>query len=184
MNNIIKIIVLVLFNLSLSAQEQVVPIEDWQDYNEQDDTVYYFKDLNNELNKFTGTWLYQNGTTSFEITFIKAEHVEDGFGNYSDILTSNFKYIDNGNIVYDSNTISYDVDYFNGGSFITANGTNSLSFMYSEPDVPFELLTGDLKISYNNSSSNETLSWTVNYFSKPHVTQSFKIPMSMTLIKQ
>jgi len=57
----------------------------------------YYKDLNDELTKFTGTWKYTNGTTSFTIVFQKKAmffNSEDNY--YEDILIGEYKYIENG----------------------------------------------------------------------------------------
>lgn len=34
-------------------------------------TNYYFKDIDNVLNPYVGTWVYTNGNTTLKINFIK-----------------------------------------------------------------------------------------------------------------
>ncbi|TQD40706.1 DUF6705 family protein [Haloflavibacter putidus] len=57
----------------------------------------YYKDLNNELDKYEGTWKYQNGSTSFIITLEKIEkHYSPDFEIYYDLMTGEYQYIENG----------------------------------------------------------------------------------------
>ncbi len=65
----------------------------------------YEKDVNNEFEKFEGTWLYLNGAT--QITFqLKKEIRYQAFpnSNYEDLLVGEYKYIENG--VEIANTLS------------------------------------------------------------------------------
>lgn len=56
----------------------------------------YFKDLNNEFEKFEGTWLYENGNTSLKIVLEKVEMDYDGSDYYFDDLYGEYQYIENG----------------------------------------------------------------------------------------
>ena len=57
----------------------------------------YFKDLNNEFNKFEGTWVYTNGNTSFTIKLFKKEmKYSTSVGYYFDKLYGEYKYVENG----------------------------------------------------------------------------------------
>ena len=59
-------------------------------------TGKYYKDLNNTLNNFTGTYLYTNGATSFKI--ILQKKIESSVnGRYKeDILIGGYQYVENG----------------------------------------------------------------------------------------
>ena len=57
----------------------------------------YYKDLDNELSKFVGTWKYQNGNTSFTITLQKKAMFHNlNKQIYEDILVGEYKYTANG----------------------------------------------------------------------------------------
>lgn len=57
----------------------------------------YYKDVDNDYNKFIGTWEYTNGNTSFRIEFKKREKVYIEQGNsYYDFLIGDYLYVENG----------------------------------------------------------------------------------------
>lgn len=61
----------------------------------------YYKDIDNYLNQFVGTWIFTNGTTSLEIKFIKKEMIQKTMLNsnsiyYADYLFGEFRYVENG----------------------------------------------------------------------------------------
>ena len=188
MKTIIKLMVLCFSVSTTVAQEIIVPIEDRKDFEDDVNKTYYYKDVNNELNKFLGTWRYEDGNTSFEITFIKDENRNNGFGGHEDeIKPSAFKFIKNGITVYDSanyDDTNYEEEYFNGGFFTYPEDLNILELMYNEPDVSIDEKVGDLKLIYNNLGGTETLTWGVRFISNNDGSNPFKMPMLMTLIKQ
>ena len=55
----------------------------------------YVKDLNNEMNKFTGTWRFNDGTSSFTLIIQKQENVFNG-DYYRDYLVGEYAYTLNG----------------------------------------------------------------------------------------
>lgn len=62
-------------------------------------TGYYYKDLNNDLNNFNGTWKYENGNTSLIVTLQKKENKNIQYGNtnyYTDAIIGEYVYIENG----------------------------------------------------------------------------------------
>lgn len=88
----IILIIAVLMTFSCKAQTTILTLEE---KNIPDDlTGVYFKDLNNELNKFAGTWKYQNGSTSLTITLVKKQVYNGEW--YGDELLGEYDYVDNG----------------------------------------------------------------------------------------
>ena len=86
------IITTVLTVLSCKAQTPIIALGDYQT---EAINGAYFKDINNELNKFEGTWKYENSNTSFTISF--REIIQDFDGRwYNDELIGDYKYIENG----------------------------------------------------------------------------------------
>lgn len=55
----------------------------------------YYKDTNNLLNQFEGTWLYTNGNSSLKITIVKKIMLFTG-KYYEDYLIGDYQYIENG----------------------------------------------------------------------------------------
>jgi hypothetical protein len=58
----------------------------------------YFKDLNNEFNKFIGTWVFTDGTNTLTIELKKVEMVYNG-KDYEDKLVGEYKYQGNGLVI-------------------------------------------------------------------------------------
>lgn len=180
-------ITIILFSVSAISQEEIVPIENQKDFDNDGNAVYYYKDVNNELDKFLGTWRYENGNTSFEITFVKNEYVYGSSDYYDELLATSFKYINNGAVIFDS--INYDPSntnerFFQGGFFTYPDNLNIIEFLYIEPEVSPIIKIGNLKLIHNNSGGNETLIWSVGFTSNNDGANPFKMPMLMTLIKQ
>ncbi|QNK78347.1 hypothetical protein H7F37_04470 [Winogradskyella sp. PAMC22761] len=94
MKSIIKIITILIFTFSFfncKAQSPILPLKKWSD--EQENA--YYKDLNNELNSFEGTWLYTDGNTSLKIVLEKRLMQFNG-DYYTDLIVGEYQYIENG----------------------------------------------------------------------------------------
>jgi|JI61114C2RNA_FD_contig_51_742653_length_1598_multi_1_in_0_out_0_2 hypothetical protein len=93
MKKINFILLLLLTSLSSRAQlTEIVPLQN-RDYPSRGDV--YYKDVNNLLNPFVGTWVYTNGTTSFKIVLRKITNFNNGF-NFMDLIVGEYEYIENG----------------------------------------------------------------------------------------
>lgn len=90
---------LLLLTLSCKAQT-IVNLKDYDGNAIQD---YYYKDINNLLNPFEGTYIYTNGTTSLKIVLLKKTMRYNGY-NFEDDLVGEYQYIKNG--VEISNTLA------------------------------------------------------------------------------
>ena len=116
MKNIIYIITFTL--LTLSCKAQIIGLED-QASNEGG---YYYKDLNNTLNDFEGTYLYTNGNTSLE--FILQKKTASNRNNVftEDLLIGGYRYVKNGVELF--NTLN-DINTFqSNGRVYSINGNN------------------------------------------------------------
>jgi len=76
----------------------------------------YYKDIYNDLNRFVGTWIYTDGTTSLTIMLQKKEMKYNNIlGNnfYEDLLVGEYQYIENGiekiNTLPNLQNLSFDV---------------------------------------------------------------------------
>ena len=87
-------------------------------------TGTYYKDLNNDLNKFVGTWKWEENNTSFTIKLQKIEQYYDG-EYYRDMLIGEYKYVNNGNIVV--NTLPLLNDSNIAGSYHNISGSRILN---------------------------------------------------------
>ncbi|WP_431133699.1 DUF6705 family protein [Psychroserpens mesophilus] len=90
MKNII-IITGLMICFACKAQSPILPLEDW--YEEEPNA--YYKDIDNDLNSFEGTWLYTNGTTSLKIILSKEVMYFNDF-YYEDLITGEYQYIEDG----------------------------------------------------------------------------------------
>jgi hypothetical protein len=71
MKNIVIILMFVAF-LQANAQS-IVPIQDYRNNPNLNNT--YFKDVNNYLSKFVGTWVFNDGTKALKIKFYRIDRV-------------------------------------------------------------------------------------------------------------
>jgi len=126
MKNILYILTLIL-SASTIAQENIILLENFKNFrfaHSNQNSVYYFKDVNNHLDKFTGTWKYETATESLEVTFIKLQH-EYRSGNYIDVLSGQFKYTQNDITIIDTVILDEeDYGFFIYGSYF--DNTNTL----------------------------------------------------------
>ena len=91
---------------------------------------YYYKDLNNDLGRFEGTWLYTIGNTSFEMILVKKERLHitgEGDNYFTDALVGGYRYVVNGNEIINTLTsINQDLNnvygYYIGGDDISRPG--------------------------------------------------------------
>jgi hypothetical protein len=91
-------LILITFISVASCKAQTAPLYN-ADYSLPEGT--YFKDLENNLNKFEGTWLWQNGNNSLTMILEKKEHIPfDEY--YNDMIIGEYQYIENG-----TETINY-----------------------------------------------------------------------------
>lgn len=91
MKHVIIILVSTISFLNCKAQSPIYPLDNWTDKQPN----AYYKDLNNDLNAFEGTWLYTNGTTSLKIVLVKKIMSYNG-KFYWDLMIGEYQYIENG----------------------------------------------------------------------------------------
>ena len=94
MKNIFLILSITFF-CSCKAQTLILPLFNNPNYG--DTHGAYYKDLNNDLNAFVGTWELVNGSTSLKIIIQKKLQNYSEMNNiYRDMLIGEYKYISNG----------------------------------------------------------------------------------------
>lgn len=125
-----NILILMLFILSSSgyAQSSLRSLENWDGEIEQG---AYYKDLNNEMNNFEGTWLYTNGTTSLKIILVKKVMFFEG-DYYEDLMIGEYQYIENG--IEKINTLSLLNQNLGRGHSIKGNTILKSCYLMPEGD--------------------------------------------------
>ncbi len=129
MKNIISITILIFSFLNCKAQSPILNMEVYARMDAPNNS--YYKDVNNVLNGFEGTWLYTNGNTSLKIVLVKKtmQHRYNG-GYYEDLIVGGYQYIENG--VEKINTLS-DVNHPNIGRDASIKGNNIYDDCYIIP---------------------------------------------------
>ena len=88
----IFLIAFIILTIQCNAQNQIINITD------KDGTRItgaYYKDINNYLDNFTGTWLYTKGNTTFKI-ILKKQIKAYNTVYYEDYLIGEYRYVENG----------------------------------------------------------------------------------------
>lgn len=83
---------------------------------------YYYKDLNNVLNNFEGTYLYNNGSISFKMKLLKKIMSKNGTYNCEDMLIGGAEYITDGLLIW--NTIPLLNTFFDDGDKYKFSASN------------------------------------------------------------
>ncbi|AWM12589.1 hypothetical protein DI487_01005 [Flavobacterium sediminis] len=109
MKKILYVLLLSLAFTHCKAQNPIIPRFDPNFYLGDVDGAYY-KDVDNYLDQFVGTWMYTEGDTILKVTFFKKEMLLIDNSYYEDCLVGEFQYIEDG--VEKANTLSnLDVNY-------------------------------------------------------------------------
>jgi hypothetical protein len=123
MRNIIKTLFIALV-ITSCAMSQTIIVRGQDNGNLPEDFLssgnYYYKDVNNYLDNFTGTWEYINGNEKFEIILTKVVqyHVVNTNLNldyYEDGITIQYK-------KYTNNNLSFESPTYQNPNFISTDG--------------------------------------------------------------
>lgn len=122
MRNIVLIITILSITLTCKAQITTIPSYDSGATFGEVNNAYY-KDVDDFLNQFEGTWQYTNTIDTLTLKFVKKMKMKISYGRifyYTDFLVGEFRYTENG--VEKANTLSN----------LTINYTNPFNYnMYS-----------------------------------------------------
>lgn len=92
----------------------------------------YYKDINNALNTFTGSYLYSNGNTTFEIILEKKIASNRNNVFTEDILIGAYRYVENG--IEKCNTLSTLNTTLTDGRLYTINGNSIMNGKWRCPE--------------------------------------------------
>ena len=189
MKNILSIL-LVLVSTLLIGQEQVVPLTELGTFDEEQNVIYYYKDINNDLTKFLGTWKHQDTNSELIVVFFLDIHSENG-GTYSDDIYAKFKYTENGTVIYNTLLDNSESNKLKiSGASIFSDSLNEISLYYNEPtNISYQgAVIPSLNLEYLSCSlpnCNPQLKWDIFWTkNKDSDIWPFKIPAHLTLIKQ
>ncbi|WP_417195246.1 DUF6705 family protein [Bizionia sp.] len=166
MKNIIFIITLSISTLACKAQTPIISLDDRNEFV----NGAYYKDLNNELNKFVGTWVYTNGNTSLTVIFQKKVQVYNDEW-YEDLLIGEYSYTVNGreivNTLLDLNIADPYYHSIAGNEIIYKNNRPSCSactpterrvlMFFDDPDPNRKYLSSYLAIRYIEDNGIEKI---------------------------
>jgi len=121
MKKIISVFLITFALLSCKAQSVIKPLDGVPC--PSNDSNCYDKDVNNEFDKFVGTWKYTNGTNEIIFKLKKEEHYQTSpNSNYQDLLVGEYQYKSNGITVV--NTLdSFDNPFISGFSHNISGGS-------------------------------------------------------------
>ena len=95
MKNIIYLLLFTLSVLSCKAQSLIISLYDGAEYLDTENA--YYKDTNNDFDRFIGTWKFTNGNEEFTIILKKKTQHLFVFNNktfYKDMMYGEYKYTD------------------------------------------------------------------------------------------
>jgi len=187
MKNIIYTLAII-FSFIANAQEIIIPIENYPNTDTStNNSTYYFKDVNNKLNKFVGTWKYETATELYEVTFYKVIH-DHVSGDYFDTLNSNSRYTKNGVVIFDTYPTNSTSNNLIFGEVFESE--LQLSLFYSEPNTK-RTMSARVLIEYHASATlgaPKTLSWQIKTLETKTVAGAevypYEVPQNMVLNKQ
>lgn len=101
MKKYIIITILSLLSINCHSQSQIIDI---MDYDGKAIIDYYYKDVNNLLDPFAGTWVYSNGNRNIKLVLTKKIKLYNG-KIYKDLIVGGVEYKENNAIIV--STLSY-----------------------------------------------------------------------------
>ncbi len=140
MKNIL--IIFVLSFISCKAQQQILPLETRGIPIEG----AYYKDLDNELDPYIGTWKGTFENKTFTITFTKYKDLGGLSNFYKDRLAGKYTMIDsNGNVLYSTYNLANEDAKVSSLGFVENTNHTKLRFQFSDLCID-----GEIHISFNN----------------------------------
>jgi hypothetical protein len=187
------IILVFSFAFAHAQQEIIVSLEEQYSNIYTDDQVIYFKDVNNTLDKYVGTWKYEGTSHFLQVKITKHQHVPKGIpGLYNDPHFEDHISVD---MLYKYNGVTkytYQNTLMQGNAIESAN---SVELIYNEPSLTscYRNKQADLLLQYIPNGLSSQLVWTrtrrlPSDGKCPDGTDSdnsdFLIPANLTLTKQ
>lgn len=180
------IVIFICFMISCKSQSPVITLGDGTINIPQNS---YQKDIENVLNKFSGTWVYNENGKIFSVTLNKAEMVKL-INYYVDELQGSYSYSNNGNIIVNTalpvyagkNSTIY-------GAILWKGDVNKVTSYFEDPGRP--KMAAEVTLTYSNQNGVEKLHWQLEHTgtsaqlpgdSAPLL--DFRVPTDVYLVKQ
>ncbi|WP_299362887.1 DUF6705 family protein [Winogradskyella sp.] len=176
MKQIVTIFTLALSLYSCKAQSPLLSLDD-QGWNNIDNA--YYKDINNVLNDFEGTWLYSNDTISLKISLVKSVQYFNG-DYYEDTMVGGYQYIENG--IEKINTLT-DADNPNLGISASIDGNlifDNCQYLPVDDCIDSEKYLG---LSINDTTSDGHVGWLMLHKRQVNGQEALKINIEMNYYK-
>jgi hypothetical protein len=144
-----------------TAQSPILPLTT-EDIGDNIPNNAYLKDLNNDLDKFVGTWEYFENGEKLTINIQKIEmYTNENVHYYQDVLEARYKFEANGSVIIDNLLAIEPLIY---GSVINPNNSNKLIFVeLVDPQrkrVNYNLeLTHQIELSMTRTNALVKLVW-------------------------
>lgn len=210
MKKLINSIALLLSCSSAFCQSPVYPIFNNGQNLPDDDSNVYFKDINNDLDKYEGIWIWEENGNKLTVALEKKvqHYLFDEY--YEDIIVGNYKYEENGVVIIDTMTNPLpDPDIISGTNYIQVWGYNQspgIMHLIGRCDDPIRSHYADFELYLQYISPNlvpigssqsleaEKLKWTIiaTGFSRSSLDQVIdtsrpfmpRVPNNVVLVKQ
>ncbi|TXD80793.1 hypothetical protein ESY86_19980 [Subsaximicrobium wynnwilliamsii] len=144
---------------------------------------YYIKDLNNEHDAIIGTWKWEEGNSTFEITLQEFQmyNYPENSTRYYDAIFGKYKYIENGNLIAEVNSIQ---PFPNSKLVFNFKSSTEYSIVIKDM-VSLKSMVGEFQIiSGNTATLNLWRSEGVRVNSPGDNGIEFSLPTSISLTKQ
>lgn len=151
----ISLLILIIISIGCNAQQQIIPFgtRGWPVEGA------YYKDINNELDPYIGTWKGTFYNKKFTITFSKYKGYNSLGNYYEDRLAGKYKMQDaNGNELYSTYSLSNDKAKVTSLGFVEQTNKTKLRFLFG--DLCIE---GEIHLSFDNAQKTQ-MHW--KYFTK------------------
>ncbi|WEK69140.1 MAG: hypothetical protein P0Y62_14970 [Candidatus Chryseobacterium colombiense] len=155
MKNILYIIGFLSICISCKAQQQIIPLETKGFPVENT----YYKDLNNELSPYIGTWKGTFNNQNFIITFSKYKNYNSTGNYYKDRLAGKYKMLDsNNNELYSTYNLPDNEAKVTSLGFVEQTNHTKLRLVFID-----SCIEGEIHLSFDNPQQTQ-MHW--KYFTK------------------
>ena len=117
---------LLLFIISFTCKAQIIPVENHFNYPNEIPNGTYIKDVNNALNKFTGTWIGSYDNKNYEVVI--GQKTISYLKILNDIILLRYKITDSNGTFINTLTLLDDSDYVIEGEYINPSGSYQLDY--------------------------------------------------------
>ncbi len=139
--------------ISLSCKAQIIAVEDFPDYNKDLEDGAYIKDINNVLDKYTGTWAGHQNDTIYQFVVDKYTDIDERLKYTHDRLIIKYKITNSdGEVIEDTTNLPDESTLVMFGRYLSKQGQYVLYYQGSNSDCG---QNGDVFLSVLDRNSNK-----------------------------